>query len=126
MLEIEDDVEAAMQKDLKKKRINACKPFEMVREKFVTYYIDEYGVLPVWTDPAINWTFNIWLMSQGGTEWWTKEERAAIGLAKTIKERKISKTHEEHLAKRRIREAAARLRKQQADKWEKEANRGQV
>ena len=126
MTEIEDDVEAAIQKDLKKKRVNACKPFETVRERFVTYYIDEYGVMPVWTDPAINWMFNIWLTSQGGTEWWTKEERAAMGLEKMLKARKLAKTHEEHLAKRRIREAAARLRKQQADKWEKEARRGKV
>ena len=126
MTEIEDNIEEAIQKDLKKKRINACKPFEMAREKFVSYYIDEYGVLPVWTDPAINWTFNIWLASQGGTQWWTKEERAAMGLAKMLKARKLSKTHEEHLAKRRIREAAARLRKQQAEKWEKEALSGKV
>lgn len=119
-----EDPEAKMEKELAKKKVNACKPFEVVREKFVNYYIDEHGVMPVWTDPAINWTFNIWLASHGGTQWWTKEERSAMGIAKMLKERKLSKTHEEHLAKRRIREAAARLRKQQADKWEKEALSG--
>jgi hypothetical protein len=97
---ISKDPEAAMSKDLQKKRAMATKTFEVARKEFSEWYtsIVPTGVIP-WHEPAISWMFAGWVAGESPREWLSEEDKEALEKKKQAF-KKSAETRKENKKKR--------------------------
>jgi len=70
------DPEQALIRDLKKKRVNLMKDFNVSRDEFAKWYLATTRKRKVqWTDPVVSWMFAAWVNASGNTEWLTQMEK---------------------------------------------------
>jgi hypothetical protein len=99
-LELDDDVEKRLEKELEKKRVTATLVSESVRREFVSTCVTEFGVEPDLTQPVMHWIMNAWVASQRDREWLSPEEIRIMKMRKVANEKR-RKTVEANRLKQR-------------------------
>lgn len=87
-LELDDDVEKRLEKELEKKKVTATLASESVRKEFLREYKNEFGVYPDFTEPFIHLFMNAWVASQRDREWLSPEEIRIMKMRKVANEKR--------------------------------------
>jgi hypothetical protein len=89
-MEEQDKVEEELfQKQLEKKKMQATRTFEIVRDEFTHWYSNNISPDLNWSDPSVHLIFNSWTASQAGRVWITaKDERKLAAYAKSAETRR--------------------------------------
>lgn len=87
-LELDDDVEKRLEKELEKKKVTATLVAESVRREFASACATEFGVEPDLTQPVMHWIMNAWVASQRDREWLSPEEIRIMKMRKVANEKR--------------------------------------
>jgi hypothetical protein len=70
-----DDPEAAMQRDLERKKASLTKEAQVAREEFIEQFKADFGKPPDFNKPLMGTFFNAWIAAQGERQWLTDEDK---------------------------------------------------
>jgi hypothetical protein len=87
-LELDDDVEKRLEKELEKKKVTATLTSESVRREFIDACETEFGIEPDLTQPVVHWIMNAWVASQRDREWLSPEEIRIMKMRKVANEKR--------------------------------------
>jgi hypothetical protein len=119
-----DDPEAAMQRDLERKKEFLTKESQVAREEFIEQFKADFGVAPDFTKPMMSAFFNAWIAAQGERQWLTEEDKIFLKARHKQNEQRratMKRKKQESAAASKVRLAE---RKKLADKLGKESAYG--
>jgi hypothetical protein len=119
-----DDPEAAMQRDLERKKASLTKEAQVARQEFIAQYKADFNKLPDFSKPMMSTFFNAWIAAQGERQWLTDEDKIFLKAKQKQNERRRATIKKNKQVSAEISKKLIAERKKLTDKLGKESAYG--